>query len=75
MIVALMGAFALTKSINIYTGGGVEFEESHHLGIISYGAEYSFKLKNNFFIAPGISMDYKKNYNTWSAAIVIGKEF
>ena len=75
IIVAIIGAYALTESINIYAGGGMEFERSHNLAVFRCGGEYSFAMGNDFFIAPGFFFDFKEDYDTWSLAVALGKEF
>jgi len=75
IIVAIIGTYALTESINLYAGGGMEFERSHNLGVFRCGGEYSFTIGNDFFIAPVFLFDFKQNYDTWSLTVSVGKEF
>jgi len=75
IVVVAVGSFAITKSLNIFAGGGMEFEQEHSIPIIRLGTEYSFKIKKGWVIAPGIFFDIKEGYDTWSFSLAFGKEF
>ena len=75
IVVTAIGSYALTKSINLFAGGGLEFEESHNLGIIRFGGEYGFKFNKGWIISPGFFYDFKEGYDSWSLSLAFGKEF
>ena len=75
IVVTAIASYALTKSINLFAGGGLEFEESHNLGIDRFGGEYGFKLNKGWVIAPGFFYDFKEGYDSWSLSLAFGKEF
>ncbi|MCF6358894.1 MAG: hypothetical protein L3J54_13925 [Draconibacterium sp.] len=75
LVVAGIAAFALTKHINVFAGGGMEFEKEHNLAVIRVGTEYAFNLKKEWIIAPGIFFDFKEGIDTWSLSVAFGKEF
>ncbi len=68
-------AFNLTGHLNLFAGGGMEFEQHHNLGVIRVGTEYAFKLKKDWVISPGFFFDFKEGIDTWSLSVAIGKEF
>jgi hypothetical protein len=70
-----VGSFTATKHLNLFAGGGMEFERHHNLGVIRLGAEYVFRLKNNWVISPGFIYDFKEGFDTWSLSFAFGKEF
>ena len=73
--VAAIGSFGLTKNINIFAGGGMEFEKHLNLGLIRVGTEYNFRLKKEWVITPSFIFDFKEGIDTWSLSIAFGKEF
>jgi hypothetical protein len=70
-----VGAFTVTKHLNLFAGGGMEFERHQNLGVIRLGAEYVFRLKNNWVISPSFIYDFKEGFDTWSLSFAFGKEF
>ena len=75
IVVVGVAAFSLTNHINIFGGGGMEFEKHHNLAVIRLGSEYSFHLKKDWVIAPGMFFDFKEGIDTWSISVAFGKEF
>ena len=75
VLLAAMVSFNLTKHINFFAGGGMEFEKHKNLGIVRLGGEYVFHLPKNWVISPGFFFDFKEGTDTWSFSIAIGKEF
>ncbi len=75
LVVTAIASFSLTKHINLFAGGGMEFEKHHNLGIVRVGGEYAFNLKKDWIIAPGLFLDFKEGIDTWSISIAFGKEF
>jgi len=75
ILLTAMVNFNLTKHINFFAGGGMEFEEHKNLGIIRLGGEYVFRLPKNWVISPGFFFDFKEGTDTWSLSVAIGKEF
>lgn len=77
IVFALVTAFTVPNTnLNFYGGVGVEFEQHKHLGLLRLGAEYQIRLgEKGWFLGPNVFMDYKDHYDTWAAAIAIGKEF
>jgi len=75
ILLAAMVNFNLTKHINFFAGGGMEFEKHKNLGIIRLGGEYVFKLPKTWVISPGFFFDFKEGTDTWSLSMAIGKEF
>ncbi len=74
-VVVAVGAYSPIKSVNIFAGGGIEFEKHHNLGILRLGTEYEFELKKNWVISPGFFFDFKEGVDTWSLSIAFGKKF
>ena len=74
-LLAAVASYSLTKSLNVFAGGGMEFEKHHNLGVIRLGTEYAFKLKKGWVLAPGLLFDFKEGTDTWSLSIAFGKEF
>ena len=75
VLLAAMVSFNLTKHINFFAGGGMEFEKHKNLGIVRLGGEYVFRLPKNWVISPGFFFDFKEEIDTWSLSVAIGKEF
>ena len=75
IVVTAIASYSLTESINLFAGGGIEFEESHNLGIVRVGGEYAFNLNKGWIIAPGFFYDFKEGYDSWSLSLAFGKEF
>ncbi len=75
IVVAGIASYSLTESINLFAGGGMEFEQDHNLGIIRVGGEYAFELNKGWLIAPGFFYDFKEGYDAWSLSVAFGKEF
>ncbi len=75
ILFAVVASFNLTRHINLFAGGGMEFEKHKNLGIIRLGGEYVFKLKKDWVIAPGFFFDFKEGIDTFSLSIAFGKEF
>ena len=75
LVATAIVAFNLTRHLNLFAGGGMEFEQHHNLGVIRLGTEYAFKLKKDWVISPGFFFDFKEGIDTWSLSIAIGKEF
>jgi len=75
IVISAIGAYSITKNLNVFAGGGIELEKHHNLGIFRVGAEYGIPLKHEWKLAPGFFYDIKEGYDTWSIAIAIAKEF
>ena len=75
IVVTAIASYSLTESINLFAGGGIEFEEEHNLGIVRVGGEYAFELNKGWILAPGFFYDFKEGYDSWSLSLAIGKEF
>ena len=75
IVLTVIASYSLTHHINLFAGGGMEFEQHHNLGVIRIGGEYGFELKNDWVIAPGVFFDFKEGTDTWSLSIAFGKEF
>lgn len=75
IVATIIASYAITKSINIFAGGGMEFEREHNLGIIRFGAEYGFELNKGWVLSPGFFYDFKESYDTWSLSLSFGKKF
>ena len=74
-LLAVMANFNLTKHINFFAGGAMEFEKHKNLGIIRFGGEYVFKLQKDWIISPGFFYDFKEGIDTFSLSVAFGKEF
>ena len=75
ILLTAMVIFNLTKHINFFAGGGMEFEKHKNLGIIRLGGKYVFRLPKSWVILPGFFFDFKEATDTWSLSVAIGKEF
>ena len=75
LAVIAMGSFTVNKHINLFAGGGMEFEKHHNLGVLRLGTEYVFRLKKEWVISPGFFYDFKDGFDTWSLSLAFGKEF
>ncbi len=75
IVITAIASYSLTESINLFAGGGIEFEESHNLVIVRVGGEYAFKLNKGWIVAPGFFYDFKEGIDTWSFSVAFGKEF
>ena len=75
LLLEAIASFNLTKHINVFVGGGVEFEKHMNLGIFRLGAEYMFKLKKGWIIAPSFVFDFKEGTDSWSLSLGFGKGF
>ena len=71
----LVGMFDITRHLGLFTGAGVEIEPHRHLGVFRLGTEYSIELGRSWTLVPRVYFDLKKNYNTWSFALTLSKEF
>ena len=74
MVFALVGAYKLSKHINLFGGGGIELEKHHNLAIFRFGTEYIHYFKKGWILGPAFFYDLKEGYDTWSLAIAFGKE-
>jgi hypothetical protein len=74
-VISLIGAFSVAKGLTLYAGPGYELEKHKNLFIARFGGEYSFKLKNNWVLAPGGFYDIKDGYDAFSISIAFGKLF
>lgn len=74
-LVLAVGSYRLFPNVNVFTGAGIELEKHEHLGVFRLGAEYTFRLNNDWVIGPGFFYDIKKGYDTWCLSIGLGKEF
>jgi len=75
ILLAAVLSFNLTKHINFFAGGGMEFEKHENLGIIRLGGEYVFRLNKEWVISPGFFYDFKEGIDAWSLSVSFGKEF
>tara|TARA_R110002050_G_scaffold195593_1_gene330459 strand:+ start:68171 stop:68698 length:528 start_codon:yes stop_codon:yes gene_type:complete len=75
LVVAVLGAYKLTKHINVFAGGGIELENHHNLAVFRFGTEYIHYFNNGWILGPAFFYDIKEGYDTWSLAVAFGKEF
>ena len=75
ILLAAMVSYNITRHINFFAGGGMEFEKHKNLGVIRLGGEYVFKLPKTWVISPGFFFDFKEGIDTWSLNLSFGKEF
>jgi len=75
LVVTAVVSYSVTQNINLFAGGGIEFEKNYNLGVFRFGGEYGFQLKNAWKLSPGFFYDIKEGYDTFSFSISIGKEF
>ena len=74
-LAALVGMYKISEHWGVFTGGGIEIEPHEHLAVFRLGTEYSIDLKKNWLLIPKFYFDLKKNYDTWSLQLSIGKKF
>ena len=64
IVVTAIVSFTVTRNINLFAGGGMEFEEHLNLGVIRTGAEYAFRFIKDWVLAPGFFYDFKEGIDT-----------
>lgn len=74
-IISIVGVYELAPNWGIFAGPGIELEKHHNYAVLRFGTEYSFDLKNNLFLIPLITFDYKVDYTSWELALGIMKRF
>jgi len=75
IVVTAIVAYSLTHALNLFAGAGMEFERHHNLTVFRIGSEYTFKFNKGWILAPGLFLDLKEGYDTWSLSLSFGKEF
>ncbi|MEN8800196.1 MAG: hypothetical protein ABF293_13150 [Flavobacteriaceae bacterium] len=75
LVTGLVAGYELFPRFGLIFGPGVEFERNKNLFILRFGIEYAFLLGNSWELFPAINYDFKKDFNTYSLGIGIGKRF
>jgi hypothetical protein len=75
IITALVSSYKPNPNWNLIGGLGMEFERNENLVVLRLGVERPIKLGNNWILGPSFLFDFKEEYDTWSLALAIGKEF
>lgn len=74
-LATLIGMFKISEHWGVFAGGGIEIEPHEHLPVFRMGTEYTIDLRKNWLLIPKFYFDLKKNYDTWSLQLSIGKRF
>ncbi len=75
LVLTAIASYNPLKNVNIFAGAGIELEKHKNLGVLRFGGEYAFMMKDDWVLAPGFFYDVKEGYNTWSIALAFGREF
>ncbi|MGI9546193.1 MAG: hypothetical protein ACR2MM_03070 [Flavobacteriaceae bacterium] len=74
-ITGIVAGFEILPRWGIIFGPGLEFERNKNLFLLRLGMEYAFELGRSWEILPAINFDFKKEFNTYSLGLGIGKRF
>ena len=76
LIVSTVFLYNPAKGWNLFTGPGIEFEESHNFFVIRAGVGYEFELPGHWDFAPEIVFDLKDGHiGAFTWGIGVGKRF
>jgi hypothetical protein len=74
ILIALAG-YEFVPFWAVFGGVGIEIEEHKNLAVFRLGTEYEFMFKRDWLIAPGVLVDYKVDFTSWSIYVAGGKVF
>ena len=74
ILVALAG-YELMPFWAVFAGGGIELEDHKNLGVLRVGTEYEFMFQRDWLIAPGLLVDFKWEFTSWSVYVAGGRVF
>ena len=74
ILVALAG-YELMPFWAVFAGGGIELEDHKNLGVLRVGTEYEFMFQRDWLIAPGLLVDFKSEFTSWSVYVAGGRVF
>jgi len=74
ILVALAG-YELMPFWAVFAGGGIELEDHKNLGVLRVGTEYEFMFQRDWLIAPGVLVDFKWEFTSWSVYVAGGRVF
>ena len=75
LVTGLVAGYELFPRFGVVFGPGVEFERNKSFFILRFGVEYAFLLGNSWELFPVINYDFKKEYDTYSLGVGVGKRF
>jgi hypothetical protein len=74
ILIALAG-YEVVPFWAVFGGVGIEIEEHKNLAVFRLGTGYEFMFQNDWLIAPGLLVDYKVDFTSYSFYVAAGKVF
>lgn len=74
-IISVVAVYELAPNWGIFAGPGIELEKHHNFAVLRFGTDYTFPLKNEWFLTPVLTFDHKIDYFAWEVALGISKRF
>lgn len=72
---AAVAIWEAVESLAIFAGPGVELEKNENFFVVKVGGEYEFRLPGRWDLSISAAFNYKDEYNSISAGLVVGKRF
>lgn len=75
LVTGLVVGYKILPRFGVNFGPGIEFERNRNLFILRVGIEYLIYLENGWELFPALNYDFKKDFDTYSLGVGIGKRF
>ena len=75
LVTGLVAGYELLPRFGLIFGPGIEFERNKNLFVLRFGIEYAILLGKDWELFPALNYDFKKEFDTYSLGIGIGKRF